>query len=135
MSTSGSPAPAEFPLPSRPRAVAEALNLRPDEVREPPPPDPSQTRHNVALIVLWGYLALLTVAVLTPLLLLTFRGTTVDDATRVLVALTGSLSGLVGILGYVIGYYFKGEDIKKAAQTQAAESPPTRSRTPRTTRS
>jgi len=98
--------------------LTSGVSLKPTATRHLPPPDPVLTRHKVASRILWGYLILLGTVIATPIALLLIKGTTVDNASKITIALSGALSGLVGVLGYVIGFYFKGEEQK----VQAAES-------------
>jgi hypothetical protein len=72
------------------------------------------SRHSIALWFIFGYLILLTVtfAVPTIVFLLARPATpvTVVDFKDLLQAYSGALTGLTGILGFVVGYYFKSEE-------------------------
>jgi hypothetical protein len=104
--------------------LATGVSLTPVETRPPPPPpDPVLTRHNVANRVLWGYLILLGAVIATPIALMFIKGTNVDNAASITIALSGALSGLVGVLGYVIGFYFKGEEQRAQAVTPRTAAP------------
>jgi hypothetical protein len=102
--------------------LTSGVSLKPTATRHPPPPDPVWTRHNVANRILWGYLILLGAVIATPIALMLIKGTNVDNAASITVALSGALSGLVGVLGYVIGFYFKGEEQKSQAAVAGATS-------------
>jgi hypothetical protein len=103
-----------------PSVLTSGVSLTPTATRHPPPPDPIFTRHAVASRILWGYLLFLGVVIATPIVLMLIKGTTVDDASKITIALSGALSGLVGVLGYVIGFYFKGEEQKAQAVAESA---------------
>jgi hypothetical protein len=123
----GLSAPVEVPATRRAQGrsrsvLNSAVVFEPNERRLAPPPDPTLTRHNVANRVLWGYLVLLGAVVATPIALLLIKGTSVDDASKITIALSSTLSGLAGVLGYVMGFYFKGEEQK--GQAAAAEAQP-----------
>lgn len=77
----------------------------------------SWTRHRLAWTVLFGYLVLLAATVGTAIAL-AFTSRPVSEVQQVVVTLTGALSALAGILGFVVGYYFKTEE--SAAKAAAA---------------
>jgi hypothetical protein len=113
---------------ARKTAMRSAVRLVPDETRRPPP-DPALTRHNVANKVPWGYLILVGIVVTAPIALMLLKGMDVDDATKITIALSSTLSGLAGVLGYVMGFYFKGEEQKeRAAAAKTRSVTPTRRR-------
>lgn len=71
-----------------------------------------EARWSIAKPLVFAYIALLASSIIIPMLLLwvpraTSNGFTVDDARDLMLAMSGTLSGLVGILGFVMGYYFK----------------------------
>ncbi len=72
------------------------------------------SRHRIALWFIFGYLALLTVTFVVPtIVFLVARPATpvtVVDFKDLLQAYSGALTGLTGILGFVVGYYFKAEE-------------------------
>jgi len=72
------------------------------------------SRHRIALWFIWGYLLLLTFAFAAPTIIYFMSkpsGTlTIEDLKDLLQAFSGALAGLTGILGFVVGYYFKGEE-------------------------
>ncbi|HPC93258.1 MAG TPA: hypothetical protein PLJ74_13550 [Myxococcota bacterium] len=72
------------------------------------------SRHRIAIWFIWGYLILLTLAFAAPTVLYVVskpaNSLTVADLKDLLQAFSGALTGLTGILGFVVGYYFKGEE-------------------------
>lgn len=95
-----------------------------------PPPDPDQTRHEVTSIVVRWYLGLLSVVIMTPVYLLVFKGLSADDAQKVVVALSSALTGLAGLLGLVIAFYFK----EREARDSSRDTPLGNRRAKKTTR-
>jgi len=84
----------------------------PHSVSQVSPPDTApvakeKTRSSLAWVVLVGYLALLAVNVGGPLVLLSISDINASGAKDLILAISGALSGLVGVLGFVVGYYFK----------------------------
>ena len=72
------------------------------------------SRHRIALWFIFGYLSLLTITFAVPTLVFLLARPaaplTVVDFKDLLQAYSGALTGLTGILGFVVGYYFKGEE-------------------------
>lgn len=71
-------------------------------------------RHRIALWFIWAYLILLTVTLVVPTVLYLIpkpSGTSITELKDLLQAFSGALTGLTGILGFVVGYYFKGEEL------------------------
>jgi hypothetical protein len=92
--------------------LQEAAKLAPiprqQTARRPPIPQ-SWTRHRLAWTVLFGYLILLA-AIVGTAIALAFLSRPVRDVQQIVVTLGGALSALAGILGFVVGYYFKAEE-------------------------
>lgn len=80
----------------------------------------SWTRHRLAWTVLFGYLILLA-AIIGTAIALAFSSRPVSDVQQIVVTLGGTLSALAGILGFVVGYYFKTEE-SAAKAGQAGET-------------
>jgi hypothetical protein len=68
-----------------------------------------RTRGDLARIVVLGYLFLLAFNITVPLLFYLRRSTTAGDVKELLLGISSVLAGLVGILGFIVGYYFKSE--------------------------
>lgn len=71
-----------------------------------------EARWSIARPLIFAYIGLLAFSLVIPLLLLwvprvSGNSFTVSDARDLMLAMSGALSGLVGILGFVMGYYFK----------------------------
>lgn len=66
-----------------------------------------KTRRSLAWAVLIGYLCLLAINVGGPLVLFATSSVDASDAKDLILAISGALSGLVGVLGFIVGYYFK----------------------------
>jgi hypothetical protein len=81
-------------------------------------------RWTIARRLVLAYVLLLTFSLATPIVLLwaprANTGFSVSDARDLMLAMSGTLSGLVGILGFVMGYYFK--ELDQASGTAAARS-------------
>jgi uncharacterized membrane protein len=81
------------------------------------------TRHRIAFLVVRAYLAVLAFSVMTIAAYLLFTTALDPAAVRDLTGtMTAIVSGATGVLGFVLGYYFK------AVETTAS-SPPQRRRT------
>jgi hypothetical protein len=114
--------PVSVATGSRGNVAVKSVDLRPFRV-PPPPPDPATTRHTVTSIVVRWYLALLSIVILTPVFLLIFKGQSADDAQKVVVSLSSALTGLAGILGLVVAFYFK--DVEKTSTSGGDHVPRT----------
>jgi hypothetical protein len=75
-----------------------------------PPSHSAKTRRELAWAVVIGYLVLLAIVIAMPVVFLFAKNPPVDDVQKIIGALSGTLSGLAGILGFVVGYYFKAEE-------------------------
>jgi hypothetical protein len=95
------------------RQETESLAHLPGErwARLRSPIHPSWTRRSLAWTVVIGYLILLAAIVGTAIVLL-FISRPVNDVQQAVITLVGALSALAGILGFVVGYYFKSEEIE-----------------------
>jgi hypothetical protein len=92
-----------------PRIYARTL----DEIQE-------DVRREIAKPLVFAYLVLLGLSILVPVLLLWAPHVSaggVSNARDLMLAMSASLSGLVGILGFVMGYYFKA--LEKSTDTTA----------------
>lgn len=78
----------------------------------------SWTRHRLAWTVLFGYLILLA-AVIGTAIVLAFLSRPISEVQQIVVTLGGALSALAGILGFVVGYYFKTEEAAAKAAPAA----------------
>jgi hypothetical protein len=83
------------------------LNVKHQNIRK------DMSRHRIALWFIWGYLILLTITFVAPISIYFISrpstSLTVSDLKDLLQAFSGALAGLTGILGFVVGYYFKEE--------------------------
>src|SRR6516162_1894141 len=73
------------------------------------------TRQDIARRLIFAYLLLLGFTLVIPVVSLWIphvgnNGYSVTDARDLMLAMSGTLTGLVGILGFVMGYYFKAFD-------------------------
>jgi hypothetical protein len=70
-------------------------------------------RHSIAKILVIAYIGMLTINVMGPLILFAVArpatALTVDDFKNLVLTLGTVTTGLSGILGFVMGYYFKAE--------------------------
>ncbi|BEP15655.1 hypothetical protein acdb102_39660 [Acidothermaceae bacterium B102] len=106
MAEVATPAPRGGPKRERGGILSEGVDLTKFE-RVPPPVE--ATRHNVTVILLWGYLGLLAAVVVSPLVLLLTKDASADDAAKLAIALSSCLSGLAGVLGLTLAFYFKSD--------------------------
>lgn len=91
----------------------------PAEVKE-------DARWTIARRLVLAYVALLAFSLFVPMALLwtprVSNGFSVSDARDLMLAMSGTLSGLVGILGFVMGYYFKELDNPSEAASTTVKS-------------
>jgi hypothetical protein len=107
-----------------PRPFEEVTSLRRFNTH---PPTPEQTREDarksIARNLVWAYVALLGFSIIIPMGLMFVpriinNSVSVSDARDLMLAMSGTLSGLVGILGFVMGYYFK--ELDKQSENTAS---------------
>ncbi len=105
---SDQPEPAPHSTVSIDNIGEEVLDIKLRNIRK------ELSRHRIALWFIFGYLALLTVTFAAPTIVFLLARPadpmTVADFKDLLQAYSGALTGLTGILGFVVGYYFKGEE-------------------------
>lgn len=125
------PAPAAGSPPPRPgRRPAKA----PERVDTLAPPETTSVtlaekeadaRRSIAQHLVLAYVALLAFSVVIPTALIWIphvTTTAISDTRELMLAMSGTLSGLVGILGFVMGYYFKSLD-KSSENTASSKKP------------
>lgn len=97
-------------LPSAPTRVGAARSVQSQVSLDAyliATPDPAVTRHEVTRLIVRWYLALLSIVILAPVYLLLFRDASADDAQKIVVSLSSALTGLAGVLGLAMAFYFK----------------------------
>jgi hypothetical protein len=81
-------------------------------------------RWTIARRLVLAYVIFLAFSLAIPMVLLwsprVNNGFSVSDARDLMLAMSGTLSGLVGILGFVMGYYFK--ELDRASEAATARS-------------
>src|SRR5947209_1180025 len=85
----------------------------------------ADARRSIAQRLVLAYVVLLAFSVVIPTALIWIphvTTTSVTDTRDLMLAMSGTLSGLVGILGFVMGYYFKSLD--KSSETTASSEKP-----------
>jgi hypothetical protein len=85
----------------------------------------ADARRSIAQRLVWAYVVLLAFSVVIPTALIWIphvTTTAISDSREMMLAMSGTLSGLVGILGFVMGYYFKSLD--KSSETTASSKKP-----------
>lgn len=95
----------EKPENSTARKEAEQQAGQPPIVRE-------QSRYKLAKYIVLGYMLLIVFAFMVPFIVYKFIGFTqgadpADKIVQILNAYVGALTGLTGLVGFIIGYYFK----------------------------
>jgi len=85
----------------------EALDVERKNIRK------ELSRHHIASQFTWGYLILLGITFTVPTIVLFTKIATPMTVKDLLQAYSGALGGLTGILGFVVGYYFKGEEQRR----------------------
>lgn len=93
--------------PARGGSARSAESQVPLDAYRVPPPDPAATRHEVTRLIVRWYLTLLSIVILAPVYLLLFKGASADDAQKIVVSLSSALTGLAGVLGLAMAFYFK----------------------------
>lgn len=98
-------------------SVADALPKTAEKPHKPLTQRQEDARHTIAYFLLIAYIALLVVNVGVPVaLFVMFHPTdalTMANTKDLILAISGSLGGLSGILGFVVGFYFKSVEQEK----------------------
>lgn len=100
----------------------ELPSLTPEQKRAQ---DQEDVRKIIARRLVFAYLVLLGLAIFVPIMLwipgIHTAKFSIGDARDLMLATTGALSGLVGILGFVMGYYFKAAEVAAEMERQDAK--------------
>jgi hypothetical protein len=75
-----------------------------------------EARRKIAFILVWGYLAIITLDIVAPVVIVKMLGSTTEeiDAVRTISEeIAPLITAVVGVLGFVLGYYFKTEEKDK----------------------
>jgi hypothetical protein len=85
------------------------------------------TRQKIAYIVIIAYIILIFLNIILPMVLfLSFwpKDNSIDlvSIKDLMLAISGVLSGFVGILGFIVGYYFKATEQEKAANESQSKN-------------
>lgn len=88
--------------------LSEAANQNPEAKKE-------ESRYSLAKMIVQGYMVFIGLAFLSPFATYLFIGIKVDNdiapkIMQILNSYMGALSGFTGLVGFVIGYYFKGTE-------------------------
>lgn len=76
----------------------------------------ADARRRIAFVLVGAYVVLLALTVLAPIVSVKLVGSTNDDVAALKAAsesVASILTGVAGVLGFVLGYYFKSEEEKK----------------------
>jgi hypothetical protein len=104
-----------------PRSFEEVTSLQALTTHTPTPEQTREdARKSIAHNLVLAYVALLGFSIIIPMGLMFVphvitNSVSVSDARDLMLAMSGALSGLVGILGFVMGYYFKELDKQSGA--------------------
>jgi hypothetical protein len=86
------------------------------------PGDPEATkedaRRTIALTLVWAYLAVLAINAIIPVVMLLWVGTSASSAELSAVKdfiapIAAGTASVTGVIGFVLGYYFKSEEIQR----------------------
>lgn len=75
-----------------------------------------EARRKIAFILVWAYLGMVTLAIIAPVVIVKMIGSTTGeiDAVRTISdEIAPLITAVVGVLGFVLGYYFKSEEKDK----------------------
>jgi hypothetical protein len=108
----GSATPQVVPLPIRFIPLPPTTKEQLQRIRE-------GQRSRIANRVIWFYLTMVVLNITMPFILYLIprpsNGMTFSDIRDMIFAVSAGLSSLVGILGFIVGYYFKaGESVEPA---------------------
>lgn len=97
------------------RVIRNIDAVRPDVIEEVR--REGDARRLIALRLVWAYLGLLLLSVIIPVILylIVSRTSTVDAVATIKdlsAPLTAGVSSVTGVIGFVLGYYFKSEEKK-----------------------
>ncbi len=126
---------AETQMPSKSDSLmgeSSAATKVPLLPRYPTPPEErrERSRQIIAYIVIAGYLILLLLNISIPFIFYWIsRPTdpqkvvplTVGDIKDLTLAISSAMSGLVGVLGFVMGYYFKSAETAEKVQPESVQ--------------
>jgi hypothetical protein len=105
--------------PEEPREVHEVPKAkRITPVRRPTAEQrrEGEARRKIAFILVWAYLAIITLDIVAPvaIVMMLGSGTGQIDAVRTISEeIAPLITAVVGVLGFVLGYYFKSEEKDK----------------------
>ena len=104
--TTQAPEPAQTPREAR---TVPLTSRRPsaEQRRE------GEARRKIAFILVWGYLGILTLTIIAPVVIVKLIGSTnaeIDAVRSLSEGIAPLMTAVVGVLGFVLGYYFKSEE-------------------------
>ena len=102
----------EGPEREKPREVSTGRGVRPERVTAEQRRE-GEARRKIALILVWSYLVIIALAIIAPVIIVKVLGSSTADveAVRTISAVIAPLiTAVVGVLGFVLGYYFKSEE-------------------------
>jgi hypothetical protein len=75
-----------------------------------------EARRKIAFILVWGYLAIIMLAIVAPVVIVKLLGPSaadIDAVRTISEEIAPLITAVVGVLGFVLGYYFKTEEKEK----------------------
>ena len=119
---SPSPGAAKAATAGKPEETLDVVNA-PQNKRVTPVRRPTreqvregEARRKIAFILVWAYLAIITLDIIAPVVIVKMLGATAGqiDAVRTISGdIAPLITAVVGVLGFVLGYYFKTEEKDK----------------------
>ncbi len=92
-----------------------------DKQKNPTPLDENKSRYDLARLVIICYMLLVVLAFFSPAIIYYFIGFKpvsgkeseyLDKIVQILNSYIGALTGMTGLVGFIVGYYFKGTNEK-----------------------
>jgi hypothetical protein len=115
--TSGTAGAARAVKTEQPREVSEAPKARtvPQRITAEQRRE-GEARRKIAFILVWAYLAIITLDIIAPVIIVKLLGSKTGQINAVRTIseeIAPLITAVVGVLGFVLGYYFKSEEKEK----------------------
>jgi hypothetical protein len=92
---------------SKPKGIVPTKRTTAEQRRE------GEARRRIAFILVWSYLAIIALNIVAPVVIVKVLGSSnsqIEAVRTISESIAPLITAVVGVLGFVLGYYFKSEE-------------------------